>query len=228
MSLMYGHRCIYCGKGIPGDIGLSCADCNKHGFDEFRYADEIQPNLAKMMEEVENGARTSGTTQTKEEVYRLKEMNADARKEYRWPNQDELKQRRTGRIYHMSEFLRKLRDAGLNVWYGNFSGMQGTIGLYTFHEKWKLTDACSHEWGKPHYVGFVQIPFMQEYEELHFDRYDVPLGPKRRGWRTIGLRLIEQNVISEQKFHEVFGEPPVNLVTQRYWRYLQYLRHRPL
>ncbi len=193
--------------------------------DEFRYADEIEPNLARIMEAIENGPRVSGTTQMKEEAYRQHEMNVAMRAESRFPNQEELKQRRTGRIIHMNEFLLKLKDAGLNVWYGNYEGMPGTTGMYSGHEGY-LTEKClEHGRNKPHYIGFVQIPFMQEFEELNFDQYNVPLGPKRRGWRTIGLRLIEQKFITEQKFHEIFGEPPSGIVSRRYREYLQYLRN---
>lgn len=198
--------------------------------DEFKYADEIEPDLARIMKEVEEGRVVSGTTQTKEEVHRLHEMNADSRKESRFPDQDELKQRRTGRIFHMNEFLSKLREAGVNAWYTNYSGVKAgdMLGLYVGHEGWMLTEKCAeHKWSEPHYVGFVQVPFMQEYEELYFDEFDVPLGPRRRGWRTIGLRLIEHKLITEEKFHKIFGEPSSGLVSRRYRQYLQYLRSKP-
>jgi hypothetical protein len=193
--------------------------------DEFRYSNEIEANLSKMMERIENGPRVSGTTQMKEEVYRQHERNVADRAESRFPNQEELKQRRTGKILHMNEFLLKLRDAGLNVWYGNYEGMPGTTGMYCGHEGY-LTEKCKeHGPQKPHYIGFVQVPFMQEFEELNFDQYNVPLGPKRRGWRTIGLRLIEQKFLTEQKFHEIFGEPPTSIVSRRYREYLWFIRN---
>jgi hypothetical protein len=194
--------------------------------DEFRYADEIEPHVARIMEEIENGPRVSGTTEMKEEVHRQHEMNEASRAESRFPNQEELKQRRTGRIIHMNEFLSKLKEAGLNVWYGNTEGMKGTTGMYCSHEG-HLTEKClEHGPMKPHYIGFVQIPFMQEYEELNFDQYNVPLGSKRRGWRTIGLRMIEHKIITEQKFHEIFGEPSSGIVSRRYREYLHYLRNK--
>ena len=191
--------------------------------DEFRYADEIEANLSRMMQEIENGPRVSGTTRMKEEAYRQHEMNVAMREESRFPNQEELKERRTGRILHMNEFATKLKDAGINVWYGNHEGMPGTTGMYFGHDGY-LTEKCLEHGKKPHYIGFIQVPFMQEFEELNFDAYNVPLGPKRRGWRTLGLRMIEQKIISEQKFHELFGEPPSGIVSRRYREYLQYLR----
>ena len=193
--------------------------------DEFRYADEIEPQLSRIMQMVENGPRVSGTTQMKEEVYRQHEINVASRAESRFPNQEELKQKRTGRIIHINEFLYKLRAAGLNVWCGNNEGMQGTTGMYSGHEGWLTPKCFEHGYTKPHYIGFVQLPFMQEYEELYFDAYNVPLGSKRRGWRTIGLRMIEHKIITEQKFHEIFGEPSSGIVSRRYREYLQYIRN---
>ena len=70
--------------------------------EEFRYADEIEPHVARIMEEIENGPQVSGTTQMKEEVHRQHEMNVASRAESRFPNQEELKQRRTGRIIHIN------------------------------------------------------------------------------------------------------------------------------
>jgi hypothetical protein len=197
--------------------------------DEFRYADEIEANLSKMMQEIENGPRVSGTTEMKEEAYRQHEMNVAMRAESRFPNQEELKERRTGRILHMNAFAEKLRNAGVNVWYGNHEGMPGTTGMYVGHDGFlshKCLEHCDENGRsiKPHYIGFIQVPFMQEFEELNFDAYNVPLGPKRRGWRTLGLRMIEQRIISEQKFHELFGEPPSGIVSRRYREYLQFLR----
>lgn len=199
--------------------------------DEFAYSDEIEPKVAEIVKRVEEGDRVSGTTQTKEEVHRLHEMNTESRKESRFPNQDELKKSRIGRVYHMKEFLRLLRCAGVNAWYpdgitvAHEKIMPGTLGLFVVHEGWK-PGICTHAWGEPHYAGYVQAPYMQEYEELFFDSFDVPLGSKRRGWRTVGLRLIEQKLITEQKFHEIFGQPSSGPVSRRYREYLYHIKSK--
>lgn len=194
---------------------------------EFRYADEIEPQVASIMEEVEKGNTVSGTTQTKEEVHRLFEMNKASRQENQFPNQDELKKSRVGRVLHMNEFLRLLRTAGLNAWYNDRSGMAGTTGL-NIHHNGMYSELCKHEPREPHYIGFAQVPFMQEYEELYFDRYDVPLGSKRRGWRTLLLKVIENKFVTEQQADKIFGEPASGLVSRRYREYLSYIRHKEL
>lgn len=228
MSLMTGYRCIYCGRPIPADIGLSCPGCSKKGRDEFAYADELQPHIAEIMERVERESdRVKGSAETREEAFRLHELNVKSREEYRWPNQEELKAKREGKIYHMNEFLRLFRSIGhgIDAWYTETSGMEGTRGLFIQH--YDMKPKCQHPRGEPHYVGFVQIPFMQEYEELYFDEYDVPKGSKRRGWRTVLLRAVEQKIVTEQEVHSVFGEPALNFVSRRYREYLQYLRGLP-
>src|SRR5258708_22905220 len=60
--------------------------------DEFRYADEIEPHIGKIMQEVEEGPRHTHTgSQTAEEYHRLHEENVESRKQYRVLQHDEFK-----------------------------------------------------------------------------------------------------------------------------------------
>jgi hypothetical protein len=162
-----------------------------------------------------------------DEYHKWHETNVGSRKEFRFAQQDEFKLQREGRILHMNNFMGMLRDCGLNAWYTEKGGMPKTLGLYVGH--FGLLPACKdkHKNGQPHYICFVQVPFMQEYEELFFDQYDVPLGVKRRGWRTVLLRLIETGLLTESKAHEIFGQPSSGIVSRRYREYLHYLRNKP-
>lgn len=220
------YHCIYCNAEIPANVGVRCFKCAApdKGREEFAYADEIEPHVASMIRRVEEESDiVQSSQQTREEFFRLHETNAAARREYQFPNQEELKLAREGQILHMNEFLSRLKRCGLNCWYGERGGMAGTTGLYVGHDK---TGRCSHDVGQPHYVCFVQIPFMQEYEELHFDQYNVPLGPKRRGWRTVLLRLVEQGLITATKADEIFGKAATGPVSRRYQEYLSFLRSK--
>jgi hypothetical protein len=194
--------------------------------DEFKYDESIESRIPELMAQMENERVESNSSQSAEEYWRLYEANVEARKAHRWQQQDEFKMRREGRILHMNEFLRLLRSAGLNAWYTDRGGMPGTLGLFVAHSGYY--PSCGHKRNEPHYVAFVQVPLMQEYEELYFDRYDIPLGSKRRGWRTVLLRLIDQRLLTEEKAHEIFGKPDVNVVSRRYLHFLQYLRNRPI
>jgi hypothetical protein len=158
--------------------------------DEFKYTDEIERNLAATIQAVENGPKTeTSSQQTYEEYFRLHEGNTDARKKFRWEHQNELKGGRRGRIISVNRLLLGLLKSGLNAWYADMGILRGTLGLYVGHDGFKKS--CKHEFGAPdcgchvckghgHAICMVQ-PVMQEYEELYFDRYDVPLGPKYGG-----------------------------------------------
>lgn len=228
-------RCIYCGTNIPPDIGLRCFKCDSNAathkaYDkEFEYADEIEPQVAKIMDQAEYHSLNKAGQKAQEEFLRLYEQNLESRKDYRWADQEELMKKREGRILSMNEFMRLFTQClppGTRAWYTEKGGMANTLGLYVGHSG--LYPKCNHNEGEPHYVGFVQVPFMQEFEELHFDPYLVPLGSKRRGWRTIGLRAIEQGVITEEKFLEVFGQPPTGPVSRRFRAYCHFLRNIPV
>jgi hypothetical protein len=233
---MSQYRCIYCGVSIPSGIGLRCEKCDSNTathkkFDkEFDYADEIQPDVARVMREAESRSVSQSSQEAKEEYLKLYEGNLARRKEYRWVNQEELQKKREGRILPMNEFLRLFRKSlpsGYTAWYTDKGGMANTLGLYVGHPAGASGfPSCSHEPGQPHYIGFVQVPYMQEFEELHFDRYLVPLGSKRRGWRTILLKAIEAKILSERAAHEVFGAPPTSDVSRRYLHYLKYIRSK--
>lgn len=193
--------------------------------DEFSYASDFDPKLAAEIKEYESREKHETTdSRTKEEYYRLFEGNVESRKQYRFAHQDEFKLHREGRILHMNKFLGMLKDTGVDAWYNTKGGMPKTLGLNVLHAG--TYDACKHESGEPHYVCFVQVPFMQEYEEMHFDRYDVPLGSKRRGWRTVLLNLVMQGVLTEAQAHEVFGAPDNNIVSRRYREQMKFFRNK--
>jgi hypothetical protein len=194
--------------------------------DFWNEKNDIPIELAKEVAEYEAGGRyVDSGQQSKEEYHRLHEDNVAARKAYRWPKQEELKAKRIGKIMHMNSLIIKLKMAGIKAWYNN-AGVGGMLGLNVEHTG--HFPECKHERGEVHYVGAVQVPYMQEFEELYFDQYDVPLGPKRRGWRTILLYLIEQRIITARKADEIFGEPPSGAVSRRYREYVQYLNRRGL
>lgn len=190
--------------------------------DGYRATQDIESNVSRIMRQVEEESDiVKSSQQTQEEFFRLFENNAAARAGHQFPNQEELKLAREGQILHMNEFLGRLKRCGLNCWYGKYGATEQTTGLYVGHDK---TARCSHGIGEPHCVGMVQRPFMQEYEELHFDQYNVPLGSKRRGWRTILLKCFEQGLLTPEKADEIFGAPATGPVSRRYNEYVSFLR----
>ncbi len=138
--------------------------------DEFHFADEIDPRVARELEQFEQNAHRAEVTgsESKETLARLEEQNKAARKAYRWPHQEDFKVVRTGKILHMNEFMVRLRRAlprGLTCWLTDKGGMKNTLGLFIGHPGILRSNFCNHEQGQPHYVTYIQVPFMQEYEE---------------------------------------------------------------
>lgn len=188
--------------------------------DTFHWADEWDPQVAAELQEFESHEPQTYTgSQTVETYHRLFETNEAARRQFKFAQQDEWKLQRTGRILHMNDFMHMLRQTKpRRVWrYTDKGGWPGMLGLF-----------CSRDGERElEYVGFVQVPFMQEYEEMYFDRYDVPCGIKRRGWRTILMKIVQKGFLPESAVHDVFGLPASNAVSRRYREFMQFLRTSP-
>lgn len=192
----------------------------------FQWADEKDPILAQ---EVAEYAATANRdvplgSQAVDTYWEWHERNNASVSQYRLYMQDEFKLRREGRILHMNDFLRMLRSCGLRAVYGDKGGMPKTLPLAIFHEGYN-PETCGHtsQWA-PHYVCFVQVPLMQEYEEIFIDEHNLPAGIKRRGWRTVLLRLIDKGLLTEEKAHEVFGRPAESPISRRYLATLKEFR----
>lgn len=194
-------------------VGVRAGQTVAHSKKFWEEYDALPKNLAREVAAYESGPRyRSSGAQSQEQFQKLREENTGARRGYRLDHQEELQQDRTGRILHMNVFLLMLRQAGVKARYADKGAFPGMLGLWVNHND------------VDQYICFVHVPYMQEYEELYFDEYDVPLGPKRRGWRTVLLRLMIAGVLTEEAAHAVFGAPPVNAVSRRYWAELKALR----
>lgn len=137
------------------------------------------------------------STQNLEELCRQQELSTNMSKEFRFENQNELSGEgpdRIGRVMNCVEFWEKLQT--IIPAYLASTIRKGLSGLAVFKDgEWK-------------YVCAMQVGFNHEYSTLWFDSHCVPLNSKWVGWRgTVLLRLITGGFISEQKAHEVFGEP---------------------
>jgi hypothetical protein len=56
-------------------------------------------------------------------------------------------------------------------------------------------------------ITTLQYPYGSEWSLLHFDKNDVPIAEKFRGWRTAMMHLIEANVLTEEEVDRAFGKP---------------------
>lgn len=156
------------------------------------------------------------TNQTHEELCRLKE-GADAQAdEYRWVRPEDYADEgaRKGVILHSSEFIKKLREAGVDCWYRQHP------------QAGKITLIAQRASGLPPEVAcWAQVGYMPELSMMRFDEHGVPTTEKFRGWRTCLLQLILKSIITEEKADEVFGKPPVTKEFDRYNYTLQCFRN---
>jgi hypothetical protein len=177
---------------------------------------EEDPALVEAMAEYASRVSDAeASSQTKEELARLKESSDNAAAEYQWLSPEEYKNEgdRIGRIMHSVVFLNKLREAGIKCW-------------YRAHPQAGKVTLIIQRAGLPPEVGcWCQIGFAPELSIMRFDEHGVPLAEKYRGWRTPLLQLILKGIISEQKAVEIFGKPATTKAFHRYNSTLQRFRN---
>ena len=115
------------------------------------------------------------------------------------------------------DFIKKLRDNNIKCFTMD-CGLPGTVGL------WCAVPTKHGEDAK--YICFIQVPAMFEWSILRLDAHNLPAGERFRGWRTVLFRLIEEDVLTEEQAHKIFGKPTESIVSRRYRRNLRLLRAR--
>ena len=171
--------------------------------------------LAAMAEYAERVSDAEASSQTKEELARLKQGAEEQAREYQWVTPEEYKNEgdRIGRIMHNVVFLNFLRKAGVKCWY-RAHPQAGKITLIIQREELPAEVGC-----------WCQQGFAPELSIMRFDSHGVPLAEKYRGWRTCLLQLILKGVISQKKAEEVFGKAPTTPAFHRYNATLQQFRN---
>lgn len=171
--------------------------------------------LAAMAEYANRVSDAEASSQTKEELARLKEGSAEAAKEYQWLTPEEYANEgdRIGHIMHHVVFLNSLRKAGVKCWY-RAHPQPGKVTLIVQRKDLPAEVGC-----------WCQQGYAPELSIMRFDEHGVPLDEKYRGWRTPLLQLILKGVISQKKAEEVFGKPPLTPAFHRYNRTLQAFRN---
>jgi hypothetical protein len=171
--------------------------------------------LEAMAEYASRVSDAESSSQTKEELARLKEGSDNAAQEYQWVSPAEYKNEgeRIGHIMHACRFLDNLRKAGVNCWYRTHP-QAGKITLVVQRQALPAEVGC-----------WCMAGFAPELSIMRFDIHGVPTVEKFRGWRTCLLQLILKGVISEKKAEEVFGKPPVTRAFHRYNSTLQKFRN---
>lgn len=169
-------------------------------------SDNFSPALQAEIDEYAKHTHDSTSNQNKEELARWQEQNAGLAKEYQWVEPSEYADAgaRVGTPMHSSEFINRLRKAGVRCWYK------------THPHKDKVTLVVQRKSLPPEVVCFVQLGFAPELSIMNFDEHGVPLAEKYRGWRTVLLRLILTSTITEELADKIFGKPKITPAFHRY------------
>ncbi len=181
--------------------------------DDFGHDDPAL--LEAMAEYAQNVSDAEASSQTKDELARLKEGAAEQVKEYQWVTPEEYKNEgdRIGRIMHNVVFINLLREAGVKCWYRNHP-QAGKITLVVQRRDLPAEVGC-----------WCQAGYAPELSIMRFDSHGVPTTEKYRGWRTSLLQLILKGIISQKQAEKTFGKPPVTPAFARYNATLQNFRN---
>lgn len=186
-------------------------------WDDEMLDKSISAELAEEMEEYAKNhyEEDQSSEESKELLAMWKERNDDAAEEYQWLKKADYanEEERTSRVMHSSEFLTRLRKAGINCFYKQHPHADKAILVFV---KGQLEE-----------VGcWVQQGNMPELSIMRFDDHNVPTNEKRRGWRTCLLQLILKGVITEKAAVKYFGPSKLTAAFAQYNGYLYAFRNR--
>lgn len=178
-----------------------------------------------------------------EEERRLFEANYRARAQYRWQGQErwmgkENEEMRLVNILHPHAVFRKLQQAGVNCsidpavdWVWDIDHKTGltvpaqrtrSSASFWLHDvvikdRVGISGWVMHN-GKRNaqYISYLQYPQGPEWSVMRFDEYDVPTCEKYRGWRTALLRLIQEELVTEDEVDRAFGPVTHNEASELY------------
>ncbi len=134
-----------------------------------------------------------------QEWIQYEKENSDAQvRQFRMPGQEMLSDAAPRKINLVCtwEFLTKLRQNGIQC-FTFYNGMKGTAGLWAARPNREEVE----------YIAYVQTPAMYEWSVLRLDAHNLPIGENFRGWRTVLAQLILKEILTEEKAHNIFGEP---------------------
>lgn len=143
--------------------------------------------------------------------------------QYKWADQAVLTDKAARRVHGITtrDFIeKKLRANGIKcgVMASSWVGPGGLPTVALWATPPKRTDHLR-------FVCYMDVPMMYEWSVLKLDQYGIPSGEESRGWRTVAVQLVEKEIITEAQCHQIFGAPPANKLSDRYYRSLWEKRH---
>lgn len=208
----------------PIRIGLGTEKSDVNPWDSYDREMDVtrnwSPGMKKAVEEYSKRRWDKPNSAGLEEVMRQNELSTQSVKEYRFFRQFEDgltdEKSRQGQLMFCLDFVEKINT--ILPAYLSGKVIKGLSGLYVY-----MPDVKGGHW---HYVCGVQASMMNEYSVIYVDSHGLPLNEKKRGWRTVLLRLIQGSFITEEQADEVFGEPTSGPVSRRHREQLYWFRNR--
>jgi hypothetical protein len=152
----------------------------------------------------------------REDYAEQKERSDAAASQFKDPDTDILtdEKARLVNFKTTNEFLTVLRNNGVSckVAYNN---TPQTIAL------WAIGDPLL---GMQN-ITWMQTPVMPEWDVMRTDEHGLEAGLAARGWRSVLVELVRKKVMSEDRIHQVFGQPVNRAFTVRYKKSLFNIRN---
>ena len=144
-----------------------------------------------------------------EHTARLREANysSEGTRRQRHPDTDALMEKRPGRSMDCSIFLQKLHHVYHQLYITpggvTLNSVIVDVALYA------TSGVARADWGGNSfkYMGYATLGTMPEYSEYEFNERDVLQRCTQIGWRSILLRFVENNILTEEQCNQEFGPP---------------------
>lgn len=193
--------------GVDNELrGMECVSCFrllKYNFFDHNaaYKSGYDPQCG--------WCKTQPKLSIKEHTARLQELNysSEGTRRQRHADTEFFLEDRPGRAMECSLFLTKL----LHV-YPQLYVKQGGVtigGVITDLALYATSGAAKTEWSGQSfkYLGYVTLGVMPEYSRYEFDQRDVMQRCTQMGWRSVLLRFVENNILTEEQCLQEFGPP---------------------
>ncbi len=112
-----------------------------------------------------------------------------------------------GTRLHSSDFIAKLKLAGVNI----------IVGPAHFLDEISLYVDNSNGVNPPVYMGWIPVGSIQEFSEYTYNSYLVPTDELVHGYRGILKNLIVAKFLTEERCNKVFGSCSENVWAKSMW-----------
>ena len=151
------------------------------------------PDWIKWPQDYKNYAR--------EAFAREKEISDEMVERYQMDDQEDLTNVKARCVNKMStdQFIYKLRKNEICPvkCFTVYNGLPGTVGLWVLPPR---------KTGVARYICYLRTPYMWEWSVQQVDKHNLPSG-EMRGWRTVVMELVKNEIFTEWQVNQIFGEP---------------------